>query len=76
MDIDDPYILDILYSNYYVSIQGIIVNFCWIPSHIGIHGNDEADRAAKSALETVKFKIPCTDLKLRFDLNLKAIVLS
>ena len=48
MDIDNPYILDILYGNNYVSIQGIIVTFCWIPSHIGIHGNDETDKAAKS----------------------------
>ena len=51
-NIDHPYILDILY-NYYVSNQGKIVNICRIPSHISIHGNNEADKAAKSALEFV-----------------------
>ena len=61
MNIDHSYILDILCNYYYVSNQGKIVNFCWIPSHIGILGNN----AAKSALvfEIVKFKIPSTDLK-------------
>ena len=39
---------------------GKIINFCWTPSHIGIHGNNEADKAAKSAFDfvIVKFKIP------------------
>lgn len=26
--------------------QNITIHFCWVPSHIGIHGNEEADRAA------------------------------
>ena len=34
MNIDHPCILDILYSYYYVSNEGKIVNFCWIPSHL------------------------------------------
>ena len=60
-----PYILDILFSYYSFSNQGKIVKFCWISSHIGKHGNNEADKAVKSALdfEIVKFKIPSTDLK-------------
>ena len=57
--------VDILYSYHYVSNQNKIVNTYWIPSHNGKLGNNEADKAAKSALdyEIVKFKIPFTDLK-------------
>ena len=51
MNIDHQYILDIKYSHYYVSNQGEIVNSCWNPSYIGIHANNKADKAAKSALE-------------------------
>ena len=36
MNIDYPYILDVLYNYYYVSNQDKIVKICWIPSHIGI----------------------------------------
>ena len=43
MNIDHLYILDIPYNYYYVTNQGKIVNISWIPSQIGIHGNDEAD---------------------------------
>ena len=30
------------------------ITFCWVPSHIGIRGNDKADSATKSALD-----LPC-----------------
>ena len=65
MNIDHPYILDILCNYLHASRQGKIVNFFWIPSHIGIQGNSKADIAAKSALqfEIVTFTIPYTDLK-------------
>ena len=40
---------------------------CWIPSHIGIKGNDQVDSAAKTAWKMPKdksFKILYTDLKI------------
>ena len=66
MNIDHPYILDILYNYHYVSNQSKIVNICRIPSHT------EADMAAKYALEfeIVNFKIPSTDFKHFIKLSL------
>ena len=31
--------------------------FCWVPSHIGIRGNERADSTAKSALELSHVKV-------------------
>ena len=42
------------------------VIFCWIPSHIGIQGNDKADSLAKAAINMTpdkNIKTPYTDLK-------------
>ena len=42
------------------------VIFCWIPSHIGIQGNDKADSLAKAAINMTpdkNVKTPYTDLK-------------
>ena len=45
--------------------RGKSVIFCWIPSHIGIHGNTVADREAKAALNKpiCNTKIPYSDFK-------------
>ena len=38
------------------------IELCWIPSHIEIKGNDQADSAAKTA-----WKMPYTDLHGAFN---------
>jgi hypothetical protein len=47
-------------------IEGKSVQFCWVPSHVGIRGNEKADCAAKAALQlpiSIDLQIPYTDPK-------------
>ena len=48
----------------YPGVRADIV-FCWLPSHIGIGGNEESDKAAKDALsqEILHFKVAFSDFK-------------
>ena len=75
MNIDHPYILDILQQYTILTEQSKHVEFCWIPSHIGIHGNAKADKAAKDALkyDITHFRIPYTDLKFLIKLYVKSL---
>ena len=45
----NPLIQQLLLKHHRLSSFKNIV-FCWLPSHVGIQGNEEADRAAKSSL--------------------------
>ena len=39
---------------YELDQRRVVVIFCWIPSHVGIMGNERADKLAKAALELEK----------------------
>ena len=49
-----------------ISCRHKSVSFCWVPSHVGIRGNELADREAKQATieaDNVQRRIPHSDLR-------------
>jgi ribonuclease HI len=60
-----PFVRDILEKCHFLSLYGKEVHFCWIPSHVGIAGNERADSAAKDALQFAisDIRLPHTDYK-------------
>ena len=60
-----PIVQHILERLYQFSERRKNINFCWVPAHVGIPGNELADREAKSAInENIKFpSIPHVDIK-------------
>ena len=64
---DNPDVLKILERCHELIDSGKNVVFAWCPSHVGIKGNERADKLAKEALGHNVFatKIPYTDLKPR-----------
>ena len=46
----NPIMIDILDTLQKFKRSGFIIKFCWIPSHVGIRGNEIADQKAKGAL--------------------------
>ncbi|GFU46495.1 probable RNA-directed DNA polymerase from transposon X-element [Trichonephila clavipes] len=43
--------------------KGFDIVFCWLPSHVGIIGNEQADNAAKSATTHLPLAVPRSDMK-------------
>ena len=62
--IENPLLFYVLLKNNDLADLNHIV-FCWLPSYLGIKGNEKADIAAKSALtlNISDLKIPFTDFK-------------
>ena len=62
---DNPLILQLLQKLHHLSCANKTIHLCWILSHIGIHGNEAADMAAKESLDQdiTASQVPYTDLK-------------
>ena len=63
-NLSNPLIQDLLLKHHSLSYNKEIL-FCWLPSHVGIKGNEDADRAAKLSLNLnpVNINLPYTDFK-------------
>ena len=64
------------YNNFIFYIIYTDIIFCWVPSHIGILGNERADVLAKAALDKTKqfYYIPYTDFKYNISVYLDDIL--
>ena len=63
-DVDNHLVMHIVGEHSRLQESGKHVGLCWIPSHIGITGNEKADAAAKVALsqQITYSKLPAMDL--------------
>ncbi|GFV64351.1 RNase H domain-containing protein [Trichonephila clavipes] len=46
--------------------KGFYLAFCWLPSQVGITGNEQADSVARLAMTRLPLKVPLSDMKHRF----------
>ena len=61
---DNPLILQPLQKLHHLSCAHKTIHLCWIPSHIGIRGNEAADMAKESLDQDITAsQVPYTDLK-------------
>ncbi|XP_055924597.1 uncharacterized protein LOC129956691 [Argiope bruennichi] len=58
-----PIVLDILYSYHSLEKNGFDIIFCWIPSHVGIDGNEKADNIARLASTPLNYETPYDDIR-------------
>ena len=62
--VENPLILKILKDHNQLINSGKSITFCWIPSHVGIWGNEDDDIAAKAGLDVAitNMRFPVSDL--------------
>ncbi|GFY30467.1 putative RNA-directed DNA polymerase from transposon X-element [Trichonephila clavipes] len=58
-----PVVCTILVITSRLYSKGFDIVFCWLPSHVGIIGNEQADSAAKSATTHLPLAVPLSDMK-------------
>ena len=66
-NLEHPIIREIVHILTYLKDVGSQIEFCWIPSHIGIKGNEKADSIAKRVIDhkLYEIKLPFSDFKPR-----------
>ncbi|GBM44014.1 putative RNA-directed DNA polymerase from transposon BS [Araneus ventricosus] len=57
-----PLVLSTVKLYFKLQDRNFDILFCWIPGHVGITGNDEADAAAKAASSNVETFVPFQDI--------------
>ena len=63
-DTKNPIMINVLDTLQFLKSQSFDIKFCWVPSHVGIKGNEIADDKAKLALgnrDIADYKIPYSD---------------
>ena len=65
MKLEHPLIGMVIRKCVFLNFANRDVTLCWVPSYVGIRGNEKANAAAKSALDLphVKVGVPNTDFK-------------
>jgi ribonuclease HI len=58
-----PLIHKVLHILDRLSSLGFKILFCWVPSHVGISGNELADKRAKTAKDDLRYPLPYSDAK-------------
>ncbi|GBN36227.1 hypothetical protein AVEN_233521-1 [Araneus ventricosus] len=61
-----PTAIRILFTLRLLQNGGYNILFCWVPSHVGITGNETADYAAKSSSSFLIQGLPYSDIKKHF----------
>ena len=59
-----PIVLEILEWLHLLQCRNKDIAFCWVPAHVDIVGNEEADKLAKTAARELipgRFSLPCQD---------------